>query len=686
MSQLPILVPASRLLIDPRNVRKARSTAFQAQMKASVAAKGIIQNLVGRPVPRRKGWYYVSAGGSRLDAVNANITEGIFAADYPVPLLVRDGKDASETSLIENVLRADLTPTEECRGYQDVVRIEGVTAAELARRLHRTERYVLGRLRLADLAEPVFDALDAGEISLEVAEAYGSTADTARQAAVYDLLRDGHSRGNVNEIRRQIASYSYPADDARCRLVGRDAYLAAGGRFDSDLFTDAGSERWLDTHVVDRLAGETLLKAAEEVQAREGYAEVRAVVGAHVPYMETYSLEPIPGEQPPLTPEDEERLEAIAAKIGEIEAASEDPDYEPEDDDDARIAALQAEYASIETRPAMLDDAQRAHARAYLVIGADGQPRLHHELFAVPAQEHPATDGAEDGVNAGDGDTDTDARLEGLDVTGTTDVAADHPAMSQVQIDRLATMKTELLAVHVASDPAFALDLATFVMAERATLTFGSADIPSELRADAAPVRTRDFESGTAAAAEWMKLDAALDRDWVDLPTLGDRYDAFCALPDEARAAWLGWAVARSLHAVPGDGAGTALLDRLGQKLDIDVAAWWRPTARNFFDKQPVKPILALFEEIGGPEFRARYGASKKHDLAVSAERLFAGDTIVEAEIKARALAWVPDAMRFGLPPAGTDTDTGDADGGQADEGVDTPADDVADPQFGEAA
>ncbi|WP_339348713.1 ParB N-terminal domain-containing protein [uncultured Sphingomonas sp.] len=675
MSQLPILVPASRLLIDPRNVRKARSAAFQAQMKASVAAKGIIQNLVGRPVPRRKGWYYVSAGGSRLDAVNANITDGTFAADYPVPLLVRDGKDACETSLIENVLRADLTPTEECRGYQDVVRIEGVTPAELARRLHRTERYVLGRLRLADLAEPVFDALDAGEISLEVAEAYGSTADTARQAAVFDLLRDGHSRGNVNEIRRQIGSYSYPAADARCRLVGRDAYLAAGGRFDSDLFTDAGSERWLDTHVVDRLAGETLLKAAEEIQAREGYAEVRAVVGAHVPYMETYSLQPIPGEQQPLTPEDEERLEAIAAKIGEIEAASEDPDYEPEDDDHARIAALQAEYASIETRPVMLDDAQRAHARAYLVIGADGQPRLHHELFAVPAQEHPAPDGAEEGVNDGDGDgdTDTDARLEAPDVTGTTDVAADHPAMSQVQIDRLATMKTELLAVHVASDPAFALDLATFIMAERATRTFGCADIPSELRADAAPVRARDFESGTAAAAEWTKLDAALDRDWVDLPTLGDRYDAFCALPDEARAAWLGWAVARSLHAVPGDGAGTALLDRLGQKLDIDVAAWWRPTARNFFDKQPVKPILALFEEIGGPEFRARYGASKKHDLAVSAERLFAGDTIVEAEIKARALAWVPDAMRFGSPPAGAF----EADG---------PANDPADPALGEAA
>ena len=649
MSQLPISVPASRLLVDPKNVRKRRSAAFQAEMKASVAAKGILQNLVGRPVPRRKGWYYVSAGGSRLEAVNANIADGIFDADYPVPLLVRDGKDASETSLIENVLRADLTPTEECRGYQDVVRIEGVTAAELARRTHRTENYVLGRLRLADLAQPIFDALDAGEISLQVAEAYAySTGDTERQATVFELLRHGSSRDNVNEIRRQIASYSYPADDPRCLLVGRDTYLEAGGRFDSDLFTEAGSERWLDTHIVDRLAEEALLRAAEEIEAREGYAEVRAIASTIVPYMETYDLEPIEGEPEPLTDDQQARLEAIAAEIEEIETASEHPDYEPEDDDEARVAALQAEYQAVEARPAVLGEAQRAQARAYLVLGADGCPRLHHEVFALPrSDEASADEGSETGEDHGSADADT---VKG---DATVDDAAGQSAMSQVQIDRLATMKAELLAVHVASDPAFALDFGTFVMAERATRTFGGADIPSDLRGDAAPARVRDFESGTAAAAEWTKLDAALDRSWCDHPTIENRYDAFCALPDDARAAWLGWCVARTLHAVPMGELGIGLIDRLGQKLAIDVAAWWRPTAKNFFDKLNMKPTLALFEEVGGAELRARYGASKKHDLAASAERLFAGDTIVEADIKARALAWVPNAMRFGPPSEG---------------------------------
>jgi len=648
MSQLPILVPASRLMLDPKNTRKKRSAAFLAEMKANIASNGIYQNLVGRPVPRKKGWYYVSAGGTRLEAVQANIADGVFDPDYPVPVLVRDGKDASATSLIENVLRANLTPTEECRGYQDIIRIEGVSAAALAKRMHRTERYIRSRLRLADLATPIFNALDAGEISLEVAEAYAlSTSDIDRQAAVFELLGQGHSRDNVNEIRRLIASYSYKASDPRCLLIGREAYLAAGGQLDNDLFTDADNERWLDTHIVDQLAQEALLKAAEEIQVREGYGEVRAVPATVVPYTETYDLEPVYGEPQPLTCDQEERLEALRTEIATITSDDDAPDHGAEGDGQDRLAALIVEYEAIEARTADLGEAQRANARAYLIIGSDGQPRLHNEVFALPAPTFTPLESEDmDGAAV---DRDPAARAC-EDITG-TDGPAEQPMMSQVQIDRLAIMKTELLAVHVANNPPFALDLGTFLMADRAVRPNDSAEIPSELRADAAPTRARDFDSGTAAAAEWAKFDDALDRSWAVHEAIDDRYDAFCSLPDESRAAWLGWCVARTLHAVPHAQPGTALIDRAGQKLDIDVAAWWRPTATNFFDKLTLKATLSILEDVGGAELRARYGASKKHDLAASAERIFAGDTIVEADIKARALAWVPDAMRFGPPP-----------------------------------
>src|SRR3546814_18787200 len=73
---------------------------------------------------------------------------------------------------------------------------------------------------------------------------------------------------------------------------------------------------------------------------------------------------------------------------------------------------------------------------------------------------------------------------------------------------------------------------------------------------------------------------------------------------EDARAAWLGWAIARTIHAVPANCTGSTFIDHLGQKLDIDVAAWWRPTAKNYFKRLTKGSIIHLFEEIGRSEER----------------------------------------------------------------------------------
>jgi ParB family chromosome partitioning protein len=123
-------------------------------------------------------------------------------------------------------------------------------------------------------------------------------------------------------------------------------------------------------------------------------------------------------------------------------------------------------------------------------------------------------------------------------------------------------------------------------------------------------------------------------------------------LPAEARSAWLGHAVARTLEA-SANTAGErkcAFHDHLGQLLGIDVAAWWRPTGANYFDRVSKAVTLAALQEVGGPAFASAYTGLKKAELSQSAERIFAGDFIGEAEAKQRALAWVPEPMRFARP------------------------------------
>ena len=59
---------------------------------------------------------------------------------------------------------------------------------------------------------------------------------------------------------------------------------------------------------------------------------------------------------------------------------------------------------------------------------------------------------------------------------------------------------------------------------------------------------------------------------------------------------------------------------------------------------------LAALEEIGGAVYACGYSKAKKAELSETAERIFAGH-VAPADVKERALAWVPDAMRFAAVP-----------------------------------
>ena len=622
---------------SPHNVRTQSDADADAELEANIGESGIVlQNLIGVAVARKKGFYSIFGGGRRLDRIHSLIAKGIFSEDFMVPVLpVKNARDAIEMSMAENYYSLAMNPADECRGFQAIIEREKKTPADVAKRFGVTERFVLGRLRLAGLAEPVFEALRSGEITLDVAMAYASTSDTERQAKIFEQMATSYHRHNVNEIRRHLASGSYNGGDPKALLVGREAYVAAGGRVDSDLFSNTSTEVWRDGDLVDRLAAEALAAAAEAIRGREGFAEVRTVPATSIPYSETFQLARLVGERVPLAPEAEARKAQIEAEIAEIERQAEEGDGYSEEQSD-RVETLEEEIGAIIDTEEVVTDAQKASAIAYVMIGKDGQPCIYEQLY-VAASEDPEEQEAEEEL---DGDEESPA----IDEDETDAPAAE--TYSQKLKDELAMMKTELLALHIANDPHFALDLGTFIMVDDAC-QLGYYGMPSELRARVPSPRVSGFTSDTPAAQAWAKLDAALDRSWTDHKEMHERYDAFCALEDSARADWLGWAVARTLHAVPDGMTGSSFLNHLGAKLGINVAAWWRPTARNFFDRITKPAILKLFAAIGGNDLKSRYAASRKFDLAASSEKLFAGQIIAEPEVKERALAWLPGPMRF---------------------------------------
>jgi len=633
----------------PDNVRTISDPAADAELEANIAETGgIIQNVIGLAIPRKKGRWHIYGGGRRLERVHANIAAGVLEEDFMLPLYpARNKAEAISMSMAENYYNLKMNPADECKGFQAVMDAQKKAPADVAKQFGVTEKFVLRRLRLANLAEPVFEALRRNEITLDVAQAYGSIADADRQAKVFEEMAESYQRTNVNEIRRRLATGSFRGGDPKAVLVGREAYLEAGGRIDPDLFADHSTELWLDGDIVERLADDRLTSAAEEIREREGYAEVRVVPATVIPYTEVSQLHEIEPEPLEMSADAAARHDEIEAALAEIARIAEEAEGYTEDQV-AEIEALQAERDTLSSTGTAFTPAQKAGAVAFIMIDRDGQPKLYEEIFAVetPVEQVDEIDDPTGDEDQGDDDqgNDDDALVSPAD----DDEADGTDALeySGRLRDEMAMMKTRLLALHIASDPQFALDLGTFIMADDACkLAYNS--MPSELRARESSPRVSGFEDDTQAAQAWAKLDDALDRTWLNHAALEDRYDAFCTLDESARAAWLGWAIARTIQAVPHGSKGGNFLDHLGGKLAIDVASWWRPTAHNFFDRLTSKTILRLFQDIGGLDLKNRYATSRKFDLAVSAEKLFAGDSFAEPEVKARAIAWLPDPMRF---------------------------------------
>jgi ParB family chromosome partitioning protein len=638
MSYPIIYVPAVNCQVAADNVRKHSDADADARFETHLGETGIVlQNLIGVPVKRRKDNYSIYAGSRRLTRTLSLIEKGVLPKDFQVPVMVvPTSKDAIEMSLSENFFALAMNPADACTAFRSIIEKEKKTPADVAKRFGLTERFVEGRLRLANLAQPVFEALAKGQITLDIAKAYAKTTDTVRQAAVFESLAGTYYANSAGEIERQVTAGSYTGGHPKALLVGRDTYLAAGGNIDRDLYSDAESELWTNKELLDELADKALADAAEAIREREGFAEVRTLASTHLPYTATLGLRRIHGVVPSLSDEQVARKEAIEAEIDEIEEAA-DEVHEYSEEQLEKIEALESELGAIVDQQPVYEPEQKAKALAYVVIGEDGQPVIEEALFLAPTDEDDQIDD--------DADEESDAE------TGVGDAGAPRkPTLKGKTIDRLSTMRTELIALHVASDPNFAMDLGTFIMVDKALRTYGAYDFASGLKAPKPDSRIGNFATETAAAEAWAKLESDLDRSWRDAADIVARFDAFRALDDEMRANWFAWAIARTLEAVNDHDTGAKFLRHVGRSLDIDVARWWRPTARNFFDGVTRAWILDLFEEIGGEELKSRYSAAKKTDLAASAEKVFAGKAMIEAELRDTVLSWLPVPIRIEEP------------------------------------
>src|SRR3546814_1064018 len=105
--------------------------------------------------------------------------------------------------------------------------------------------------------------------------AFGATSDQEIQARVFEQVSSAYYAPNPDSIRRMVLSGTVRGSDPRARLIGRDAYMAAGGRIERELFDDDDSESWVDVALLESLAA---AKMEEQARSEEHTSELQSLM------------------------------------------------------------------------------------------------------------------------------------------------------------------------------------------------------------------------------------------------------------------------------------------------------------------------------------------------------------------------------------------------------------------------
>ena len=693
-------IPLSQLELSPANVRKtpADASAF-TELKASIAAHGLLENLIARamgPGADGIGRYAVIAGGRRLAAMQALAAEGALDEDHPVLCrMIGAIVAAEEVSLAENSVRAAMHPADQVEAFRRLADT-GSTAAAIAARFGVSERTVEKRLRLGNAAPVLLEAYRAGEIDLDTLMAFAVTTDQARQSAVWETVSQQGYRPGAWQIRRLLTEDRVSATSAIARFVGIEAYEAAGGRIDRDLFAEEDERGiWFDDpNLLNKLAIDSLQVAARELETRWKWAEARLDVDWNATAA-FGRVRPQPAE-----PTDGEKAEIERLRTRNDELANIDDDGWTEElveEADASETRLDEIEAMIEAR-AVYRREDIAIAGCIATVGNDGELKLIQGLVRpedMPARELGDADAA--GQNdTGDGESASssiDAPTFVAPHASPGDAEAEARKDAGVGIglaDDLRAIRTAIVKSQLACDFEAAFDLLLFQLA-RGVFTNGYHDDALDIRAAETPdrpaMRVNDDAFGDINVGEkHLKIDQATQKlHWAGLPD-AEAFAELRALPERDKRTLFASCVARTLKGqLAFEPKARPEVEATVARLDIDFAAavlgnrdqvW---TADLLWSRLRKDRILAIARETLGETWAQAEAKQKKAEIAKAMQDAFAhGNGVpagITAEGRAAAIAWTPPGFRAFDTGAADDSALADDEGTTAPEPQPTVAD-----------
>ncbi len=387
-------LPLDRLVPPMEKVRKTptEGAAFE-QLKASIAAHGLLENLLVRPIEKDDsgaGRHEVVSGGRRLEVLQALSGEGAIAQDHPVACHVLPVDSAvAELCLAENTVRAAMHPADQFEAFARQVDA-GATVPGIAARFSVSRRTVEQWLRLGNAHPDILDAYRAGEIGLKSLKAFCVTSDTQRQHAVWDELKARQNSPSMQQICCLVMEGWISASAPVARFVGLAAYEAAGGGLIHDIFAEGDYDGiWFDdSGLLRKLALERLEAAAGELRTKWSWAEVRVYVNKS--YIARFAqVDPIPGD---LTEDEVKEFDRLIVRVDELTALDDDDWNEDAESELERVETRLEELRRFEfVDRAVFRRKDMEMAGAIVTLNDDGTLRV---IEGLVRPEDPAATGA----------------------------------------------------------------------------------------------------------------------------------------------------------------------------------------------------------------------------------------------------------------------------------------------------
>lgn len=631
-----ILIPLDELVLSEKNVRKNGNLNIEP-LAESIFANGLQQNLNVEPQLNGKGKptgiYEVTAGGRRLRACQLLVKQNRWAPARKVWCRIIEAGTATSSSLVENTDREPMHPADEFDAFKRYIE-EGHTVEETAAAFRVTPLVVSRRLKLANCSPKLITAYRNDEMTLDALMAFSIVDDKKRQEAVFKEIQQKGGSVNPHQVRAYLVDQKIDSStDRRAIFVGVDAYEAAGGKLLKDLFSDQHRCYLLDEQLLDKLVSDKLENASALVRASGwSWVDVRTA-GINFGELKKYgtvthdSREPTAHERKARA-EINKRIKDLDAEQERLESipfAQRDRERQTQVSVDLELAEEQKD--SLLGELFVFSDEQKATAGVIVTLSESGRTVTIHRGLIRPEDGKKAKGAKETGPQKGQAAAAQDD--DHLSASLIRDLTASRTAALQAVVADSSQIALVVIAHHLALEV-----FKGHAVANGGLLQIGRFNMPYlDLEEDC-----YDGKAGVQLNHQHTMLEKLLGESLNDSATLFARLQE---LPDEHLLKLIRYCVARHLYAVTRADTDVPA-DMLASTVNLDMSAWWRPTAANYFSWVTKPQILRDVADACG-DLAAKQISSLGKDAA--AQR--AAELIAKSD-QGRENPWLPKILRAG--------------------------------------